>query len=266
MARSRRVYAAPIVVVAMVSLLPSCAGKVEAIPGDGDGDGDIEYNPPCAFADEGCGTGGSPPIAGDGDTGGSPPIIGDGDIGGNPPFWGGECEPPFEDCASLPPCPVDDYGLDENCRAGESCRLETTCAGGWLRGHVLTCSEEDESTGWQLDPLAKSCEFEFEQCLTQFQEVPMMVKCAEGTWFLSEYDQNYNPPLPCPTLMPNDGAPCSAGHGFDSDAKECGYPCDNGGWSITGCFDGSDEDELSSWKSDGRCLGIGGAAGGPPLD
>ncbi len=118
MARSRRVYAAPLVVA--VALMPGCSGKIEGTPGgDGDGDADVGGNPPY-FGN----TGGGPTVEATGgysfSTGGSPPVVGTGGlppIGGNPPFFMHPCDPPFEDCEQLPACPVVDQ-LDGGLRGG----------------------------------------------------------------------------------------------------------------------------------------------------
>lgn len=253
MARSRRVFAAPLVVVA-VSLMPGCSGKIEGDP-RGDGDGDTGGS---TGGDLGSNTGGGPPVDA---TGGIPPI------GGNPPYYVHPCEPPFENCELLPACPLVDK-LDVVCVPDDQCRLDTTCAGERFRGHVLTCVDEGDLTSWQLDPAGETCQFEFEQCLNQTSVTALMLNCVDSSWHLGEYDENFNPPAPCPTLMPDDGAHCMTGDGFGSAPEACGYPCADGAWSVTKCIDvpGSDEIYVGSWESDGRCLGIGGSAGGSPLD
>ncbi len=135
--------------------------------------------------------------------------------------------------------------------ADERCRLETECTGPRFRGHVLTCVDHGDWTFWELDPAGANCGFEYEECFNQRSSSALMLRCVDETWRLSEYDGNLNPPAPCPLEMPDDGSPCFAGDDFGASAQACGYPCENGSWSVTGCLGpaGSEDDpSLGTWQ------------------
>lgn len=164
----------------------------------------------------------------------------------------------------LPACDASNLAWGE-CSAGESCLLKTECTGGEPREFEFECIQDGETGRWQSSPGA--CERKSEQCLP-VETSHVRFSCHAETWSVLLDGGGENPPAPCPTVRPRKGEACSAGYGFGADPDSCGYPCDDGSWTVMGCFVGDDTvfaPQPSAWEGDSAC-GVGGAAGGSAIE
>lgn len=148
-------------------------------------------------------------------------------------------------------------GGQSDCSPGYQCRVALTCTSGVPRELVLECASSGEYYVIARGP-GPSCENPYEACVG----AAVTSDCIDGEW--RSTGQGGNPPAPCPTELPDDGAECRPGDAFGTDRRACGYPCGSGDeWTVTGCVgvNGSG----GSWQSDSACEGQGGAPeGGAP--
>jgi hypothetical protein len=136
----------------------------------------------------------------------------------------------------------------------DECKKTMVCTSGIARDFTFSC---DPSQHWVFEQT--DCENEAEYCAGDNWDEASI--CGADGWMYQ--GAGGNPPGPCPAEMPAEHAECSAALGFGADRQACGYPCDSGGWSVTGCFslDASDPYAMGEWQSDGVCSSGEGGAG-----
>ena len=155
------------------------------------------------------------------------------------------------------------------CDPGDACRLLLECTSGTPQTVVLVCND----SGYGYDVSAeqdRSCDRPYDACVG----VSGTYDCIDGNW--AYFGGGGNPPAPCPQTRPEEGSSCRVGGSFGADRSACGYPCDAGGWTVTGCVaDAASGGEggqggspppigpnaVGHWESDGACVAQGGRGG-----
>jgi hypothetical protein len=139
---------------------------------------------------------------------------------------------------------------------GAKCQTTVTCNSGTRESFTFECSST--GTSWVIATTELSCDQPpHDECYGP--QSPGYFMCIESTWTYSGYGGDAGTPQ-CPR-SPEEGSECVT-QGFGGFPSACGYPCENGAWTVMGCEPEADQ---WTWKSDGACSagGAGGAGGAP---
>lgn len=130
----------------------------------------------------------------------------------------------------IPTCDLGELsGATPTCQSGDVCRVETNCTSGVAREFLFECDTSQAEPEWVFAS-GDACSNPSESCrVEQFRGT---FNC-HSEW--SYTGAGGNPPAPCPDTLPANGEACPYGPLFGIERDTCGYPCADGGWTVTEC-------------------------------